>query len=101
MPEPQKLTPSAERMIREVGVKQERIARGQGQKDNMWSSIAILGVVGWSVTVPTLLGVVLGVWIDHRWPSRFSWTLTLLMAGLATGCTNAWLRIKGDQKDRD
>ena len=101
MPEPespQKLPPSAERMIREVGTRQERIARGRSQRNSILSSIAVLGVVGWSVTLPTVLGVVIGVWIDHRWPSRFSWALTLLLVGLAIGCTNAWLRIGRDQR---
>ena len=97
-PEPSpKLSPSAERMIREVASKQERMVRARGQKDAIWSSIAILGVVGWSVSVPTLIGVAVGLWIDHHWPSRFSWTLMLLLAGLVIGCAHAWLRVKGDQ----
>lgn len=89
---------AAERMIREVGEKQERIARGRRQNNNTLSAIAVLGVVGWSVTVPTLLGVALGAWIDHRAPGRFSWTLTLLLTGLLLGCVNAWLRIGRDQR---
>lgn len=93
-----KLPPSAARMIRDVGAAQERIERGRGQKNNILSSIAILGVVGWSVTLPTVLGVVLGVWIDRRWPGRFSWALTLMMLGLAIGCASAWVRIRGDRK---
>ena len=53
MPEPEsKLSPGAERMIREVGVKQDRLARARGWKNCIFSSIAILGVVGWSVAVP-------------------------------------------------
>lgn len=92
-----KLSPSAERMIREVASKQERMVRARDKKDGIWSSIGILGVVGWSVCVPTLIGVAAGIWIDHHWPSRFSWTLTLLLAGLVIGCTLAWLRVKGDQ----
>jgi ATP synthase protein I len=97
MPE-QKLPPEAARMIRDVGAAQERIERGRGQKNNILSSIAILGVVGWSVTLPTVLGVFLGVWMDRRWPGRFSWALTLMMLGLAIGCTSAWFRIKGDRR---
>jgi ATP synthase protein I len=94
----QKLPPEAARMIRDVGAAQERIERGRGQKNNILGSIAILGVVGWSVTLPTILGVVLGVWMDRRWPGRFSWALTLMMLGLAIGCTSAWFRIKGDHR---
>lgn len=98
MPEPSpKLPPSAERMIREIGARQERAARGKAQRKTIWTSIAILGVVGWSVTVPTVLGVTAGVWIDRRWPSRISWTLTLLLAGLVLGCASAWLRIERER----
>jgi len=100
MPEPEsdsKLSPSAERMIRQVGSTQERMVRARGRKNGFWSSIAILGVVGWSVALPTLIGVAAGLWIDHHWPSRFSWTLMLLVAGLVLGCANAWLHVKGNQ----
>jgi len=98
VPEPEsKLSPGAERMLREVGAKQDRMLRARGRKSGLLSSIAILGVVGWSVAVPTLVGVALGLWVDHRWPSRFSWTLMLLVGGLVLGCASAWLRVKGDQ----
>ena len=96
-PSPPKLPPSAERMIRDVESRKARALRARTQKDDVWGSLAILGLVGWSVAVPTLVGVALGAWIDHRWPSRFSWTLMLLMSGLVLGCTNAWLRIRGNQ----
>ena len=83
-------------MIREVGSKQERMVRARREKKELWSSMAILGVVGWSVAVPILIGVAAGLWLDHHWPSRFSWTLMLLIAGLVIGCAHAWLRVKGD-----
>lgn len=86
-----------ERMIRDVGERQQRMLRARSEKKENWRAIAILGVVGWSVVIPTLIGVALGAWIDHRWPSRFSWSVTLLLAGLIFGCANAWLRIKEDR----
>jgi len=95
---PGKIPTAAERMIREVGGAQERIARGRARKNENWRSIAILGIVGWSVTIPTLLGIVAGVWMDRRWPGSVSWTLTLLVAGLALGCVTAWLRIEKEQQ---
>jgi len=91
------LPPGAERMIREIGAQQDRMTRARKRKNGSWTSIAILGVVGWSVAVPTLAGVAVGLWIDHRWPSRFSWTLMLLVGGLVLGCVSAWFRVQGDQ----
>lgn len=95
---PEELPPSAVRMIRDVGSRQARIARAKARRNDVMKSIALVGVVGWSVTLPTILGVVVGAWIDHRWPERFSWALTLLIVGLAFGCTSAWLRIRKDER---
>ena len=89
---------SADRMIREVSAKQTRMLRARSGNISLWSSIEVLGTVGLSVTVPTLLGIALGVVIDRRWPGRFSWTLTLLFLGLVFGCANAWLHLRGNHK---
>jgi ATP synthase protein I len=81
-------------MIHDVRTKQERMLRARTEKDSVVGSIAMLGVVGWSVTIPMLLGVAVGIWIDNRWPGRLSWTLILLLAGLVLGCAVAWMRIR-------
>jgi ATP synthase protein I len=47
-------------------------------------------LIGWSVIVPALIGAAVGIWADNRYPSRFSWTLMLLLIGLIGGCVNAW-----------
>jgi ATP synthase protein I len=49
----------------------------------------MLGLIGWSVCLPTLLGAWLGQWLDKQHPSTHAWTLTLLIAGLCLGCANA------------
>lgn len=90
------LPPAAERMIRRVQERQAQMARAKDQRNSFWNAISILGVVGWSVALPTLIGIALGVWIDRRWPSRFSWALMLLIAGLLFGCFTAWQRIRKD-----
>ena len=56
----------------------------------VWSSIRVMGMVGWAVAVPTLVGIGLGRWIDHTVRSRISWTLSLLVVGALIGCLNAW-----------
>ena len=59
----------------------------------------MMGLVGWSVAVPTLLGAALGVWLDNRYPASHSWMLTLLLVGLAIGCVNAWHWIAKEEKE--
>ena len=57
---------------------------------NVWFGLGMIGLIGWSVTVPTLLGAAIGMWLDKHYPGSHSWTLALLVTGLAIGCLNAW-----------
>lgn len=56
----------------------------------VWSGLGMMGLVGWSVAMPTLLGAALGLWLDKHYPGEHSWTLALLAGGLGLGCFNAW-----------
>jgi ATP synthase protein I len=56
----------------------------------VWFGLGLIGMVGWSIVVPTLLGAALGLWLDRHYPGGRSWTLALLVAGLTLGCFNAW-----------
>ncbi len=64
----------------------------------VWFGLGMMGLIGWSVAVPTLLGAALGIWLDRRHPGPHSWTLALLVAGLAIGCMNAWHWIAKEDK---
>ena len=66
-----------------------RRARG-GRGGNAWLGLGMFGMVGWAVAVPTVVGIALGLFIDARWPGEMSWTLALLLGGVALGCLNAW-----------
>lgn len=68
----------------------------------VWFGLGMMGLIGWSVVVPTLLGAALGLWLDKNHPGPHQWTLALLVAGLAIGCLNAWHWVaKEDQAMRD
>jgi len=71
-----------------------KIQGGEQSRDAFWFGLGTIGVVGWSVVIPTLLGVALGLWIDRNWPSHFSWTLMLLLGGVMIGCINAWYWVR-------
>ncbi|MDR9502222.1 MAG: AtpZ/AtpI family protein [Desulfurivibrionaceae bacterium] len=74
-----------------IGAKAARKLRRQRHgKDTVWFGLGMMGLIGWSVAIPTLLGAALGLWLDSRYPDSRSWTLALLVAGLTLGCFNAW-----------
>jgi ATP synthase protein I len=91
---------SAENLMRRVGAREERMLRGKSQSaPSVWRAAGLVGMIGWTVAVPMLAGIAAGTWIDRNWPSRFSWTLMLLVGGLALGCVNAWTRIEHERRD--
>ncbi len=78
----------------QIGQRERRKLRASRESDiGAWYGLGLFGVVGWTVAIPALVGVLLGVWIDLKWPSARSWTLMLLIGGLGVGCLNAWLWI--------
>lgn len=84
----------------QVETKTERKLRARREKKSIWFALGMFGMVGWSVAIPTLLSIALGVWIDKHFQSRYSWTLMLLVVGVALGCLNAWYWInKESQRD--
>lgn len=74
-------------------VREQEARKLRAQKrttQGIWFGMGMIGLVGWSVVVPTLVGTAFGVWIDRHYPGSHSWTLALLVAGLCLGCANAW-----------
>ncbi|MBN8852083.1 MAG: hypothetical protein BGO55_26620 [Sphingobacteriales bacterium 50-39] len=77
---------------------QRKLRARSGKGHNPLRGFAMFGLIGWSVAVPTLLGVTVGLALDHRHAGGRSWTLSLLIAGLLLGCWNAWYWV---QKESD
>ena len=74
----------------EVGAKAARKLKARRGSHGVWFGLGMMGLIGWSVAIPTLLGAALGYWLDKRHAGRHAWTLALLVAGLVIGCFNAW-----------
>ena len=58
----------------------------------------MFGLVGWSVAFPTVVGALIGMWLDKHYPVKHSWTLALLVAGLFLGCACAWYWISREER---
>jgi ATP synthase protein I len=78
-------------LLRQVGAKaQLKLEAQRAGPPALWLGWGMSGLIGWSVSLPTLAGGMLGLWLDRQHPGQRSWTLVLLMAGLTLGCANAW-----------
>jgi len=87
-------------LARQVGIKAERKLKAQRNVNRtVWLGLGMMGLIGWSVAIPTLLGAVLGLWLDRQYPVSFSWTLTMLIIGLFVGCLNAWHWVAREHKE--
>jgi len=72
--------------------------KGRGESGrSFWSYLGLIGVVGWSVVVPMVLGILAGLWLDRRFEAGYKWTLALMLLGLCIGCLNAWRMITREQ----
>ena len=92
-PEPQK---EFRRIVATKAARKLKARRNPGS--GVWFGLGMMGLVGWSIVVPTLLGAALGSWLDKHHSGSHSWTLMLLLAGLILGCWNAWRWVEQQEK---
>ena len=100
---PRKTSKETSTFASQVGAKAARKIRAKrNATPGVWFGLGMMGLIGWSVAIPTLLGAALGLRLDRQHFTERSWTLALLMAGLTIGCLNAWLWVaKEDKSMRD
>ena len=85
---------------REIGAKVARKLKARhNSAKGVWFGLGMMGLIGWSVAVPTLLGAAIGIWLDNHRPGSHSWTLMLLVIGLVIGCLNAWHWVEKEDKE--
>jgi ATP synthase protein I len=97
--EPKKTSKNEPTFAGQVGAKATRKLKARrNSTQGVWFGLGMMGLIGWSVAIPTVLGAALGLWLDRRFPGGRSWTLALLVAGLMIGCLNAWFWVSKEDK---
>jgi predicted F0F1-ATPase subunit len=73
--------------IRQDGLDNERPQtkprKEEKQSESFWALVAQATTLGWNLVVPIVGGVLLGRYLDDRFDKDFTWTLTLLLMGVA------------------
>lgn len=76
------------------GKAKRKVRARQERSSGIWSWLGMWGMVGWSVALPSVVGVIFGSYIDRIWEGTIIWSITLLFVGLVLGCLNAWFWIR-------
>jgi ATP synthase protein I len=95
---PKKLPAAESTLADQIGAKAARKLKARHSTQGVWFGLGMMGLIGWSVVVPTLLGAALGIWLDKNHPGAHPWTLALMVVGLAIGCVNAWYWVAQQDK---
>jgi ATP synthase protein I len=95
---PKKIALEQQDFAAQVGAKAARKLKAHSSSQGVWFGLGMMGLVGWSVAVPTLLGAALGIWLDKHHPGKHPFTLALMVVGLAIGSLNAWHWIAKEEK---
>lgn len=82
-------------MSDQIAKKEQRKINNRNSQDrSVWFGLGMFGLVGWSVAIPTLIGIAIGVWIDRTWRPGVSFTLMTMFIGIVAGCLIAWYWVK-------
>ncbi len=91
MTAPDKPPDEPDALVRGIRIRGERQRRWLRDGDpSVARRLAQIGVLGWIITVPMLLGLFIGRWLDRMFGSGLFWTAPLLLLGLGLGCWSAW-----------
>jgi ATP synthase protein I len=86
-----------EKLSEAVKTRQERRERWRREGErSIGQNLAMIGVLGWTIVLPTLLGLFAGRWLDRQFHMGIFWTLGLLVVGLTAGCMLAWRRMHSE-----
>lgn len=84
-PEPQdRLAEAARRAARRA---QEGAA---DPEPSLGTRLGQIGILGWTIVVPTLIGVLVGRWLDRSFSTGVFFSAPLIMIGAAVGLWSAW-----------
>lgn len=73
----------------------ERLRRHARERRSILIATRYLTALGLGIALPIVAGAYAGLWLDqHTHGFSFSWTVTLIILGVAVGVVDAWLLLR-------
>lgn len=83
-----------EKMRRAVRLREQRSGRWKTEGErSLWQNLSMVGALGWLIVTPTLLGVLIGRWLDGLFETNIFFSGAFIFLGVSIGCYLAWQRI--------
>lgn len=82
------------KMRRAVRLREQRskMWKKEGER-SLWQNLSMVGALGWLIVTPTLIGVLVGRWLDGVLETGILFSAALIFIGVVIGCYLAWQRI--------
>ncbi|ACB96347.1 putative H(+)-transporting ATP synthase, gene 1 protein [Beijerinckia indica subsp. indica ATCC 9039] len=69
----------------------ERARKGaENPEPSLGARLGQIGILGWTIVVPTLLALLLGRWLDQIFATGIFFSAPLIMIGAGIGFWSAW-----------
>jgi ATP synthase protein I len=78
------------RLSEKVDKSAEDLMKSRSEKSRFWHYAQMLGVGGWLFAIPVVAGAYVGRYMDRKVGGEISWTITLIIVGIAVGAYNIW-----------
>lgn len=78
-----------------IRLREERRERWKKEGErSLWQNLSMIGALGWLIVIPTLIGVLVGRWLDQHFRTGIFFSGALIFLGIVIGCYLGWQRVK-------
>lgn len=82
------------KMERAVKLREKRRERWEQEGERpLWKNLSMIGSLGWLIVIPTLVGVLVGRWLDRAFGTGITFSGALIFLGVVIGSWLAWQRM--------
>ena len=78
--------------------RERRRLHAKRREEHTWFGLGMLGLVGWAFAIPMLAVLGVGIWLDARFQTPYSWSLMGVFVGAAIGGVNAWYWVRHEER---